>query len=717
MLPNNRVIDRGCGILHGASGGLKVVFATAEDLFPFNDSPLASMQKFQKQNVILPPVATAAATDAIAGKLNDFGPATVEPISGSSWEPLWDQWVRQHHYLGYRKLLGHRLKYFAFLKDRPVAALSWSAPALKLAARDRFIGWSPGQRKRHLHQLAANSRFLILPWVRVANLASHVLALNIARLPADWFYHFNDRLLLLETFVDSRYFEGTCYKAANWQHIGHTYGSTKKGNGYRYHGHPKEVFIYDVDPDFRRRIDCRQQPAPPVDRPPPTRTKVGALVMLLKHCQWHPNLTADLNLDADDIETMANELVDFHRCFHSAYGRIEHHRLGLAYLSGLMSNAEAKSVEPIALEFLDKKSVRSMQMFMKTFRWDHGSMLRTHQEMLAELIASPEGMITIDPSDFPKKGKESVGVARQYCGAVGKVENCQSGVFVGYASEKGYGLLNSRLYMPESWFSKDQEKRRVFNLVPEDLVFETKQQIALKLIDEVRAADCFPAKWIGADCAFGGDIDFLNALPTEFSYFAAIKSDTQIFTRKPKVGLPPYKGRGRRPTKVKILPGQPKPRSVAQIAKSDRVSWKPVVVAEGAKGPIIAKVARIRIYLSRDGLPVGDQQWLFFRKNDDGQIKYAVSNAPKEISLSELVKASAMRWPIEQCFQEGKGQVGMDCYEHRSWPAWHRHMIYVFLALHFMLRMRLLFKKNSIADRFPGSQNTIDCTSSQVSEC
>jgi SRSO17 transposase len=167
---------------------------------------------------------------------------------------------------------------------------------------------------------------------------------------------------------------------------------------------------------------------------------VEALVMLLEHCRWHPQITTDFNLDADDIETMAKKLVDFHRCFHSAYGRIEHHRLGLAYLSGLMSKAEAKSVEPIALEFLDKKSVRSMQMFMKTFRWDHGSMLRSHQELLAELIASPAGMITIDPSDFTKKGKESVGVAHWYCGVVGRVENCQSGVFVGYSSEKCYGL-------------------------------------------------------------------------------------------------------------------------------------------------------------------------------------------------------------------------------------------------------------------------------------
>jgi len=715
MLPNNRAIDRGDGVTLCKNVGMKVAFAAAVDLCPVFDNLKAAMHSTQKSRDTLPPVPDVVNTDAIVGVLSEFGPAAVEPISGSVWEPLWDRWVSRHHYLGYQRLLGHRLKYFAFLEDRPVAALSWSAPALKLAVRDRFIGWSPSQRKQHLHQLAANSRFLILPWVRIPNLASHVLALNIARLPEDWRRHFNHRLMLLETFVDRRYFEGTCYKAANWRHIGHTHGSTKQGKGYRYHGNPKEVYIYVLDPDFRHRIDCRQQPAPLLDRLPPTQTKVEALVMLLEHCKWHPGLSADLNLEPEDIKTMADELVAFHRCFHDAYGRIEHHRLGLAYLSGLMSNAEAKSVEPIALEFLDQKSVRSMQMFMKNFRWDHDAMLRTHQEMLSTQIASPEGMITIDPSDFPKKGRESVGVARQYCGAIGKVENCQTGVFMGYSSEKGYGLVGCRLYMPKSWFSKEQEDRRKANLVPEDLVFKTKQQIALELIDDIRATGFFPAKWIGADAAFGGDIDFLNAIPKDLSYFAAIKSDTLVFTKKPKIELPPYKGRGRRPSQHKRLPGQPRPRTVSEIAKSSLLTWKPIVVAEGAKGPIIANVARIRVYLSRDGLPVNHRQWLFFRKNDDGEIKYAISNAPKDISLSELVNASTLRWPIEQCFQEGKGQVGMDCYEHRSWPAWHRHMIFVFLALHFMLRMRLRLKKNSSADSPPGSQNTIIISSPQIS--
>ena len=270
--------------------------------------------------------------------------------------------------------------------------------------------------------------------------------------------------------------------------------------------------------------------------------------------------------------------------------------------------------------------------------------------------------------------------------------------------------------MPESWFIKEQEQRRKANLVPQDLIFETKQQIALKLINEVVETGLFPAKWIGADAAFGSDIEFLNALPKELYYFAGIRSDTKAFTKKPKLGLPPYKGRGRRPKKITVLSGQPKARCVSEVAKSGRVDWKPVIIAEGAKGPIVAQVARIRVHLSRDGLPIGDSQWLFLRKDADGQIKYAISNAPKDSSLEDLIKASTMRWPIEQCFQEGKDQVGMDYYEHRSWPAWHRHMTYVFLALHFLLRLRLNFKKNSNADSAIGSQIAINGASPQITE-
>jgi SRSO17 transposase len=619
----------------------------------------------------------------------------LEMVSQSMHEPLWDYLVSNYHYLGYQKLLGHRLKYLAFSDDRPIAAFSFSAPALKLRSRDHFIGWSNDQRKKHLKHIANNSRFLIPYWVQVPHLASYLLSRCIQLLKVDWSKYFHYSLWGLETFVDFQRFKATSYKAANWQFLGHTRGSTKQGQGYKYHGIIKEVYFYVLDPFFRKHIGCQQKAFDPFNRPPLELRKMEDLQMLLRHANWNPDVMPCMDLTEQDIEQMSDELVRFHQEFYSCFGRKEHHRLGLAYISGLLSNSKAKSVEPIALEFLGQKSVRSHQRFMKTYRWDLEAMEIRHLTMLSQFIACPSGMINTDSSEFLKKGKESVGVARQYCGEAGKTDNCQSGVFVGYSSKKGYGLLTSQLYMPKKWFSEDYDERREFNLVPSDLEFQTKPQIALGLIRKIADTGLFPAKWIGCDATFGSDINFLNCLPREMFYFAGIRSNTQVFLEKPEVDLPPYKGRGPRPEKKIVLPGQPDPQAVSKIAQSENIKWLPVILAEGAKGPIIAEVVALRVYLSRDGLPEDDACWLFIRRNQDGQKKYAISNAPEDIPFSELCEASTMRWPIEQCFEEGKSHLGMGDYEHRSWPAWHRHMMYVFLGLHFLLRLRLVNKKNS----------------------
>ena len=341
---------------------------------------------------------------------------------------------------------------------------------------------------------------------------------------------------------------------------------------------------------------------------------------------------------------------------------------------------------------------------MKTYRWDLAGMEGRHLTLLSESVTCSNGMINTDSSEFLKKGKESVGVARQYCGEAGKTDNCQSGVFVGYSSKKGYGLLTSQLYMPEVWFSEEYDERRQFNLVPADLEFQTKPQIALTLINKVSATGLFPAKWIGCDATFGSDINFLNSLPKHMYFFAGIRSNTQVFLEKPEVGLPPYRGRGPKPKKIKVLPGQPEAQTVSKIAQSEEIRWTPVVLAEGAKGPIVAEVVALRIYLSRNGLPEDDGCWLFIRRSQNGQVKYAISNAPEDISFSELCDASTMRWPIEHCFEEGKSHLGMGDYEHRSWPAWHRHMTYVFLGLHFLLRLRLENKKKSGAHLTTGAK-------------
>ena len=637
----------------------------------------------------------------ICGALHAWPPLTIQVASQSPLEPLWDALVRRYHYLGYQKLLGHRLKYLAVLQDRPVAALAFSAPARALRVRDQWIGWSAAQRKAHLDRLVNNSRFLILPWVTVKNLASHVLARTLACLPQDWALRFGTQLWLVETFVDPARFRGTCYRAANWHALGQTAGHGKQGPGYVYHGAIKEVYAYVLAPRFRHWLGCHQQAYCPSHRPPPSLAKGEDLQMILRHAGWAPDLVPGMTLTEAEVTQLADELVQFHAQFHTSFGRIEHRRLGLAYLSGLLSNNAAKSVEPIALAFLDADAVRPLQRFMKSYGWDDAAMAATHQVLLAATLAAPDGMLTVDSCEFPKKGTESVGVARQYCGAVGKVDNCQSGVFVGYTSEKGYGLVTSRLYLPESWCSPEQAQRRKDTWVPTDVPFQTKPQIARDLLAQLAQTGRFPAAWLGCDAVFGADWAFLDAVPPGTHYFASVRATTPVFLTPPRVRVPRYRGRGRKPTTPRVTRGRVQ--TVEAIATSPACAWTPVVLAEGAKGPIRAEVAALRVTPAVGGLPRATPVWLFLRRLEDGQLKYAFSNAPAETPLAALCRAATLRWPIEQCFQDGKSQVGMDHYEHRSWPAWHRHMLYVCVALHFLLRLRLRFKKNAGLDVAPGA--------------
>ncbi len=169
-------------------------------------------------------------------------------------EPLYNSLVQQHHYLGYRQIVGNHLKYVAFIGDRPVACLGWGSAAWKVKSRDDFIGWTPGVRKDHLHFVVNNTRFLILPWVQVKCLASKLLAMNARRICRDWLDTYSYPLYLLETFVEKQRFAGTCYKAANWIRVGQTKGTAKKGHVHYRHGNIKDVLVYPLRRDFRKRL-------------------------------------------------------------------------------------------------------------------------------------------------------------------------------------------------------------------------------------------------------------------------------------------------------------------------------------------------------------------------------------------------------------------------------------------------------------------------------
>ena len=515
-------------------------------------------------------------------------------------------------------------------------------------------------------------------------MGSHILGLNLRCLKKDWYDKYQEELLLAETFVDPSLFEGTVYKASNWKKLGSTKGYTKKGKGYIYHGHIKDIYIYVLEPHYRKILGVPSTTEPRLPK------KVEETSLSLQQSAWLAKSSDNLDIKDLDFDLIAKELTDFHHSFTDCFYRSEQESIGLTYLSGLMSAIPRKTAETIALEMETSQSVRSTQRFLKTYKWDHAAMLLKHQELTAESLGMANGMITVDASEFPKKGHNSVGVARQYCGNTGKKDNCQSGVFVGYASEKGHGLIDNQLYMPRGWFEKDHEELFRQNLVPEELIFQTKNQISSDLIKKVHSH--FPAHWIGCDASFGSDIGFLNSLPNSLTYFADIKSNSKGFLEKPEIGIPAYSGRGKRPTKFKVLSAH-QPISVSKLEKSDDIEWTVVNLGEGSKGPLLAHVACMRVYPSRDGIPQEKSVWLVIRKRTDNQTRYALSNAPKTITIAELCYASCLRWSIERCFQEGKMHLGMDHYEHRSWPAWHRHMLYVMLAQHFLYRIKQNKKK------------------------
>lgn len=188
------------------------------------------------------------------GTLRDFPPVTLKMVRRLPEEALWNHFVHQYHYKGYRILVGSHLKYLVFMDQVPIACLSWNSSVFRIQDRDRFLGWSGETRSRGIRFIANNSRFLILPWVRIKNLASHLLSLSAQVVSRDWMNFYGHPIYLLETFVETARFRGTCYRAANWIRVGATKGHAKRNGQFYYHGNRKDVYVYPLSDDFRLRL-------------------------------------------------------------------------------------------------------------------------------------------------------------------------------------------------------------------------------------------------------------------------------------------------------------------------------------------------------------------------------------------------------------------------------------------------------------------------------
>ena len=404
--------------------------------------------------------------------------------------------------------------------------------------------------------------------------------------------------------------------------------------------------------------------------------------------EWSKTLLKSAGITIKSVESLETELMSFLDEFASCFARSEGRENFALIIKGLLSDLERKNIERIVLRYGEIYQVRSLQNFMSSENAvDHEALLRLYQEKLAAVISQADGMFTVDGSDIAKKGTKSVGVSRQHCGSRGKIDNCQAAVFVGFTSDIGYGLVAFMLYLPDSWMGEENKDRRDACHVPENVKFKTKIELASEMINNAVRTEFFQAKWVGVDSAFGRSKEFLRNLPDGMLYFADILFNMKVF---------PMEQSGKNGIAArKSIP-------VSEVADDKRIPWKRVILGEGSKGPIIAREKCIRIfdYYTKNGKgkgKPGEELWLYIRKYADGKLKYALSNAPADTPTRELRRVATMRWPIEQCFEECKDKLGMDHYEIRSWTGWHRHMLFVFIAHLFLLKMRLRFKdKNPI---------------------
>jgi hypothetical protein len=206
----------------------------------------------QKRNRSIPFIKIGQ--NPIQANLADLGPVELKLVRNTHLEPLYNSLIQQHHYLGYRQIVGNHLKYMAFANGQPVACLGWGSAAWSVKSRDSFIGWDKSTKEKNLHFVANNTRFLILTWVSVKCLASKLLGLTAKRISNDWLKIYNHPLYLLETFVEKNRFAGTCYKASNWIWVGQTEGTAKRGHDHLFHGNIKDVYLYPLRKDFRKKL-------------------------------------------------------------------------------------------------------------------------------------------------------------------------------------------------------------------------------------------------------------------------------------------------------------------------------------------------------------------------------------------------------------------------------------------------------------------------------
>lgn len=401
-----------------------------------------------------------------------------------------------------------------------------------------------------------------------------------------------------------------------------------------------------------------------------------------------------LDLSEEDVQQLAEELLAYHRDFADLFQRKEQAKWGLKYLQGLLVGNN-RCAEGIALSVPDVV-LRDIQRFVGQGMWDDEAILQRHAELVTESLGQADGVLIIDGSEFPKKGRYSVGVARQWCGTLGKVDNCQAGVFLGYASSRGHTLVDRRLYLPNEWFSAASAGRWDRCRIPDDVEFRSKPELAWDMVEQALQQGVLPFQWITFDEGYGDNPQLLDRLSeADIQYFADVSCSTRVWPQAREIEPCDCSEGDAVWFSKEHVEGKSEPVRVDELRELiPEDVWSRYRVKQGEKGPIKADFAFVRARAVRNGVP-GPEVWVVFRRSlgENPEWKYFLSNAPADIELDQLVRVTGMRWPIEVCFKEAKGTLGMDEYQTRSWLGWHHHMTLVILAHHFLVRVQLKHKK------------------------
>src|SRR5262245_61723755 len=402
-----------------------------------------------------------------------------------------------------------------------------------------------------------------------------------------------------------------------------------------------------------------------------------------------------------DVRAAAEQLVHFHERFAPLFGKEQAQDHAYDYLKGLMVCPERKSIEPIAL-LVGHGDVSGLQKFVGAASWGYDDVMAEAQGLFADELVpsaahSPIGVVgVIDESAFTKQGSHSAGVARQHNGRLGKEDNCQVGVFLIGVTPAGSGLLDHRLFLPESWCATTHEvkDRRDAAHIPDNVTFRTKPQIAAELVRNLAVLGQVELDWVVADSEYGRAGHFLDELELlEQRYVLEVPVTWVFWTADPAGSIPAYSGRGRKPT----APTRGAARTVAEVAKGLPASaWKALRVREGATGPLVFEFAAVRVWGIRHRKP-GPPSWLLIRRSlgAEPELKYYVSNADAETPLSTLALVACARCRVEEFLEDSKSYLGMTQYETRSWVGWHHHMTLVGLAHLFVTLMRRRLQKNA----------------------